>query len=307
MSKDQEPEISPITAHPPPGPAFKEWFARLSSLITNIRSCEIFSGDFVRIANSIQAMNEEIVYEYGSKADRKNTSVYDRSDYIVRELLRTTKINHIIQYFRSTSSMLANGKLSFNADGALTKDSTPVSPLIAITLLVRVPTLLSLCFTAEETIGVVSPADIIKISSDILEIGKTITKISIPIEPPHVSIFFATPLILKDCMEHLKILNTSLFFSLFEEEKIFKKLIELALQAHKNGQNESLNIIFDCISVYIQSSQSERDRKKLETDSEFVTLYKQMLDDIINPQIKCNRSNRSKFRSILFFSRSLRS
>jgi hypothetical protein len=52
-------------------------------------------------------------------------------------------------------------------------------------------------------------------------------------------------------------------------------------------------------------SQSEHDRKRCESDPEFIAVYRKMMEEIVTPKLKEDRENRSKFRAILFFSRSL--
>ncbi|OHT08821.1 hypothetical protein TRFO_22583 [Tritrichomonas foetus] len=295
-----------LPSHPPPGPTFSDWFKSLTTVLNYFIQVDILSSDFQKVTSAINSIKNEVIYECESKADRSTSSVYDRSDYVVRELLRTTRINNILQYVRDTSALLASGKLTINDNGKLLLSDKLVDPQLAHALLVEIPTVLALCFTAQETIGTISISDVIKISSELLTIGAKRVTLDVELDPAQQTIFSAVILMLTCCLDNLKVLNTTLFFSMFEDEKIFQKLIEFTLQANTENQQLPLNNAITCMSAYIQSSQSEPDRKKLESNPEFVTLYRKMMDEVINPKLKESRSNRSQFRSILFFSRSLR-
>lgn len=298
--------LIPLPIHPHPGPNFSPWFQNLTKILNMIVPCDILSPDFKNVAIGICSLKTEVIYECESKVDRNSTSVYDRSDYVVRELLRTIRIQSILQNLKQIASYFGNGKFSFNDKGDLLNDKSQVDPFLAQTFLIEIPTIISLCFTAQETVGTVNIADILKISDDILKFGSKRLSFALTVDLSQQSIFSAIPCMLTACLENLKVLNTTLFFSVFEQEKLFQKLIEYTLQANKENQISIMNSSINCMSAYIQSSQSEPDRKKLEKDQTFVQFYKRMIDEIVNPKLKENRNNRSQFRSILYFSRMLR-
>lgn len=298
--------LVPLPIHPQPGSLFSSWFQTLTNILNMIVPCDILSSEYKNVATGICSLKTEVIYECESRADRTATSVYDRSDYVVRELLRTIRIQTILQNLKQIASYFDSGKFTLDEKGVLLNDKKTVDPFLASTFLVEIPTIISLCFTAQETIGTINIADILKISDDILKYGSKHISIALTIAPSQQSIFSAIPNMLTACLENLRVLNTTLFFSVFEQEKLFQKLIEFALQANKENQISSLNSAITCMSEYIQSSQSEPDRKKLEKDPNFVQLYKKMMDEIVNPKLKENRNNRSQFRSILYFSRMLR-
>ena len=301
-----ETKLVPLPIHPQPGPLFSSWFQTLTSILNMIGPCDILSQDYNKVAVGICSLKTEVIYECESRADRTSSSVYDRSDYVVRELLRTIRIQNILQNMKQISSYFASGKFSLDEKGTLLNDKKQVDPFLATTFLVEIPTIISLCFTAQETVGTVNIADILKISDEILTYGSKKISIALTTAPAQNSIFSAVPNMLTACLENLKVLNTTLFFSAFEQEKLFQKLIMFALQANKENQITTLNSSIPCMTAYIQSTQSEPDRKRLEKDPDFVQLYKKMMDEIVNPKLKENRNNRSQFRSILYFSRMLR-
>ncbi|KAK8884840.1 hypothetical protein M9Y10_043961 [Tritrichomonas musculus] len=299
-------DLIPLPIHPQPGPLFTNWFQTLTSILNKIVPCDILSADYKNVAIGICSLKTEVIYECESRADRASTSVYDRSDYVVRELLRTIRIQNILQNMKQISSYFANGQFYLDEKGILLNDKKQVDPFLATTFLVEIPTIISLCFTAQETIGTVNMADVLKMGDEILQYGSKRISFSLQVAASQQTIFSAIPKMLTSCLENLKVLNTKLFFSVFEQEKIFQKLIEFALQANKENQITAMNNAIECMSAYIQSSQSEPDRKQLEKDPNFVQLYKRMMDEIVNPKLKENRNNRSQFRSILYFSRMLR-
>lgn len=298
--------IQCIPSHPQPGPAFADWFKALTDVLAEISPCDIMSPTFKNVAISFCNLKLEVIYELESKANRSATSVYDRSDYVVRELLRTTRLNHVIDFLKQVASLMANNKFTLDDNGVLLYDKTQVDQLTAVTLLIEIPSMLALCFTAQETVGIVSIPDVLKIAKDVLQFGLNQLLLSVKPETSQHTIFTAVLSIITSCLENLKVLNTKLFFTLFEEEELFQLLVQFILKSNSEKQTKALNGAIACMSSYIQASQSEPTRKQLESNEQFVADYKRMMDEVVNPKIKESRNARAQFRSILCYSRSLR-
>ncbi|EAY08420.1 hypothetical protein TVAG_354790 [Trichomonas vaginalis G3] len=61
-----------------------------------------------------------------------------------------------------------------------------------------------------------------------------------------------------------------------------------------------------CFNLYIQASQAEPDLKENAKIEEFISAFNRMMEKVVNPLITADRSNRSKFRSITHYSRSVK-
>jgi hypothetical protein len=223
----------------------------------------------------------------------------------VRETLRTSKLPIVLQILLQTATSFTNGTLLLTPEGELSSPSAVVPAATAAILLFDVPTLCALCFTAHETVGVASIDDVLKAASGLFTAGAkqlTIAKIGVAGQQ---SIFLAVVNILRSCISNMKVLNVTLFFTGFQELKLFDLMVKLTLSAAAQNEEEVLWAVFECLTAYIQVPQSENDRKRCESDTDFVAAYRQMMAEIVNPKLKEDRDNRSKFRAILFFSRSL--
>jgi hypothetical protein len=296
-----------LPPHPSAPAAFAEWFANFNRIIAVINACDIFTPLFQTCCEAIALLKVEILCELETNCDRRSSTVYDRQDYVVRELLRTNRLPIIINFARGISQKLSSGDLAIGPDGFLLLKGGKVDSFMASILLVELPSLLALLFTAQETVGIVSLDELLKFSREVLDCGiRSRLDFAVAVSEGQYTIFASAVFVLTSCMENLKVLNMSLFFTLFKELKLFPLLVRTALKAGQNGQTFLLDKTIECMNTYIQSSQSEPDRKSLAADQEFGVLYKQFIQTIVESKLQEDRANRSKFRAILFFSRSIR-
>lgn len=298
-------ETGPISAHPPPGPLFADWFKSFSKIVALVSPCDIFSEACVGQAKLIIRLRKEVIYELDSKANRQASSVYDRSDYVVREMLRTTKITAILQMCRQTAQCLQNGTLTFAEDGTLNnKKGEPINPEVSTALLVDFPSILVLCFTAQETVGVISLDELLNFSRDaILAAINTPNLSDMKDRPVRYTLFSAALAVLTACVENMKVLNITLFFSMFQDLSLFELIVKLVIHVKDQSDDFLADVAYSCLNAYIKVSQSEDDRKRCAANPDFVALYRTMMHEVVEPQVA---KNRSKFRSILFYSRTLK-
>jgi hypothetical protein len=294
-----------IGPHPQPGQAFNLWFARLEHNINSFVHCDVTSPEFAACVTNIARISEEVLYELASNPNRTG-SVYDRSDYVIRELLRTTKVSTIIHWCRQVAELLRRGSFTLAPEGLLKNGDNEVPPDVFQALILLIPTIMRLCFTAEETIGVVNIDQLLKFVYETIGAADGNIELAIHRNPQQTTIFEVAPIIITACIGHLKILNTSLFFSQFRELGLFAGFVKLAIRAKEFNQEVLLDRTIECLNAYIQAAQSEPDRKQAQTDPAFVRLYRTMMEQVVDPEIKEKAGNRSKFRSILFYSRSLK-
>lgn len=300
-------KLQPIPSHPPPGASFQEWFRDFSSIIALINPAELFSPQYRRVSFGIHALKLECEYELTSPADRTKSSVYDRSDYIVRELLRTSRLVFLQQFCRQLASQLMQGTLVIDDKGVLLKEGKVTDPFHATILLVELPSLFALCFTAQETIGTISMDEVLRFVAEILNYAVD-HKLSYayPISLPQYDIFSCALFIINKSLEYMKVLNTTLFFGLFDDLDLFTLIVKIIIKSYQEKASKVFDHSISCISSFIQSTQTETYRKKMSANKDFVTLYKSMMTAVVDPLLKDNRDNRSKFRSILFYNRSLK-
>jgi hypothetical protein len=294
-----------LGVHPPAGPSFAHWFSRLEGLLGIFRSSSILTAEFAPCIASVLRLVDEVAYELGTTTERKG-SVYDRPDYLVRELLRTGCLGYFVNWARQTAHQLRDGPLELTAEGILMNHGNQVPPDSAAVLLIHIPSTLVLCFTAEETVGTVSIDNVLNIVADTCTVGTKSMPIALQTVPPQRTLFQAAPALVTACIGRMQVLNTGLFFSEFRSLRLFAGLVQLALAAAAKQNKQVRDAALEAINTYIPVSQSEGDRKEMMTDPTFVALYRKMMAEIIDPLLKENRENRGKSRSILFFSRSLK-
>jgi hypothetical protein len=299
MSRDS------IGPHPQPGNAFSIWFDRLERILSGFNRCDILSPEFSYIVAGVSRLSEEVIYELTSSSNRSG-SVYDRTDYVVRELLRTSTLPNLLDWCAQIAAKLREGTLLLTREGFLKNGEEQVPAEIAQALIVLIPTMLKLCFTAQETVGVINIDELLKFVADTIQAAEGNMELAIPRNENQKTIFEVAPVVTTACITHMKILNTSLFFTQFRQKRLFEAFVKLAVRANELEKEVLLGATIECLNAYIQVSQSEGDRKECQKNPEFIGLYRKMMEQIVDPQLKAKSENRSKFRSILFYSRSLK-
>jgi hypothetical protein len=294
-----------IGQHPQAGATFNSWFIKLDSILHSFIACPITSPQFPFILTAAVRLSQEVSYELTSTADRSG-SVYDRSDYVVRELLRTSTFPNLLDWCRQIAELLQSGGFVITPEGLLTQGTEEVPSPGAFGLIIFLPTILRLCFTAKETICVVNIDELLKFVAATLRACSGNLDIVCERAPEQKTIFEVAPIILTACISNMKILNTSLFFSQFRELRLFVGLVNSAIRAKEMDKTDLLDATIECLNKYIQVAQSEADRKECQANPEFVALYWRMMTQIVEPELKAKSESRTKFRSILFFSRSLK-
>ena len=297
--------LVPLPSHPPPGPTFADWFKSFSRIIPMIAPCDIFSEACKTLAKVVGLLQNEVIYELDSKANRQASSVYDRSDYVVRELLRTTKITAILEMCRQTAHQLLEGNIVFGEDGVLqNKKGEKMDPSVSCCLMFELPSILVLCFTAQETVGIISLDELLTFSREALLSAVNAEKFpAITEKPVKHTLYSAALAVLTSCVENMKVLNITLFFSVFQDRSLFELIVKFVLKVKDHEDGFLADMAFLCLNAYIKVTQSEEDRKRCAADPDFVELYRTMMKEVVEPQVA---KNRSKFRSILFYSRTLK-
>ena len=304
IDTNKEPRILPV--HPTTSSTFREWFKEFSSIITMIIPCDPFSANFKRVAQAFTSLSTEISYEVGSKADRSIGSVYDRPDYVVREILRTNRVINLTSYLKVFCAALANGDAELQADAIVVFKGTPLDANHSAVLLRELPTTYALIFTAVETIGTINIDDLLHIVKDILTYALKNQNSYIQLSESQYDIFTGLISATLSCLNNLKALNSSLFFTLFQDFGIMELLVQCIKNSYASGRIYLCGWAAQCMCAYIETSQSEPDLKKNAENPEFVEKYKEMMESVVNPMIKQDREHRSKFRAILHYSRSLK-
>ena len=299
-------EVRVLPVHPSSNAQFKEWFKEFSVLISKINQCDPFSSNFRSVAESFAALSAEISYEIGSKADRSVGSVYDRPDYVVREILRTNRVVNLTYYMKNVCSMLATGRAEIAKTGNFIVDGSEFDLGMSVILLREIPSTYALLFTAVETVGTINIDDLLRLLKDILTYATKNVNSYVILSSTQYDIFTGLISAVKSCLDNLKALNTSLFFTMFQDLGIMELLVQCVTNASAAGRIYLAGWAAQCMNVYIEASQSEPDLKKNAENPEFVAKYKEMIDSVVNPMIKESREHRAKFRAILHYSRSLK-
>ena len=286
-------------------PSLKDWFIEFNNLINSFNSVDIFSEKFTKIAQNFNSLIYEYTFEINNDINRLNGSVYDRNDFIVREILRTNKIFSLFLYYKTISNALAQQKAIINSNFLIEFEQRQLSVSISNALLRDMPSIFALMFTASETIGIINIDDIFKILINIIQYilldNSTFIQILTPFD-----IFSSILFVIKSCLNNLNNLNISLFFSYFNELNIFNLLIKIIIKSYNLQQFQIVDLASQCLSLYIQIPQSENDLNNFLKNSDNCLLYKDLMKNVIDKLIQSDRSNRSKFRSILHFSRNIK-
>jgi hypothetical protein len=299
-------DVKVLPVHPKTSSTFKEWFKEFSNLIAMINLHDPFSSSFEKVAYGFAALSAEISYEIGSRVDRTVGSVYDRPDYVVRELLRTNRVINLTYYLKTVCSALATEKAEILPTSAIKYGNSELDIGVSIIILREIPSAYALLFTAVETIGTINIDDLLRILRDILIYARKNVNTNVILSSTQYDIFTGIISSVKSCLDNLKALNTSLFFTLFQDFELMELLVECVIKAHVAGRLFLVGWASQCMNVYIEASQSKPDLKKNAENPEFVAKYKEMIDTVVNPMIKESREHRAKFRSILHYSRSLK-
>lgn len=294
-----------LPAHPTTSNTFKEWFKEYSRIMGFVKQADPFEPEFQKIANVFNALSVELAFELGDGYDRSG-SVYDRPDYIVREFLRTNSVILVISYLRSLAENLAQGKAKILPTGRIQYDGSQMEEKISVALLREIPTTLALIFTASEAVATINIDDLLKICCQLLDIAIVDPKVYVPINQNQFDLFTAIVKAVKSCIENVKNLNTSLFFTLFQDFKLMKRLVDVIPVAYENGIVSLTTAATQCLNLYIQASQAEPDLKENAKNEDFKVAFNTMMEKVVNPLMTSDRSNRSKFRSIMHYSRTIK-
>ena len=299
-------EIHVLPVHPTTSTTFREWFKEFSQSIALINACDPFSANFSKVVQAFTCLSTEISYEVGSKADRSVGSVYDRPDYVVREILRTNRVINLTSYLKVFTAALASGDADLQTGGIVVYKGTPLETDHSTILLRELPTTYALIFTAVETIGTINIDDLLHIVKDMLTYALKNQNSYVQLSDTQYDIFTGIISATKSCLDNLKALNSSLFFTLFQDFGIMELLVQCVKNAYASGRIYLCGWAAQCLCSYIETSQSEPDLKKNAENPEFVEKYKEMMESVVNPMIKQDREHRAKFRAILHYSRSLK-
>lgn len=300
MSKESEKFhlLSPQTSNTK---NFKEWIYKLNLYIQSINQYDITQPHFEEVASLIRAISEEVYFELGNNIERTE-SVYDRPDYVVREMLRTAKVPISLFFIKSFACLLADGKMSIK-DNAVIYNEKPLSSLVSQCLLVELPSLFALLFTSTEVIAVVNIDDLLRSAESLLVYASVDSNFEIETSGEKLDIFAGVFRAVQLCMNNLSHLNNSLFFTLFDDLGLFKKFIASCIEFFKNNNIKLSEECSNCLCLYISASQSESDLNKYAKNPEIQELYKSLLETVVKPRLKEGRENRAKYRSILHYSK----
>jgi len=300
-------ETTKKLGHYPSGDvAFRDWFTAFSSVLGCINNVDIYSEKFSRVSQAVINLFEEAVYELGLPLNRSVGSVYDRNDYLARELLRTNRVIFIQQFYRKIVNDLAQGVATIGPDTRIINKNITLSTESSSSLLVGIPTFLALSFTASETIGVINIDEILKILLDVFKLSESNLEypgtLNYNVYDIYTSVLFCT----KKCLENLQMLNTSLFFTQFSDFNMFVSLVQLITREHQKGRASLVDHAILLLNTFIQTSQADSILSKYAKDSTFGALYKEMMEKVINPIVSDDRSKRGNFRPIIHYSRSFK-
>jgi hypothetical protein len=168
--------------------------------------------------------------------------------------LRTSTFPNVLGWCQQIAELLREGSLAINAEGLLLLNNAELPVMTSQAMIVLIPTILKLCLTAEETVGIVNIAVLLKFVSDAIAAAcEGNLELNLSRNENHITIFEAAPIAITSCISHMKILNTSLFFSQFRELGLFGSFVKLALRAKELSQSKFLDATV---------SQSEADRAR---------------------------------------------
>ena len=148
--------------------------------------------------------------------------------------------------------------------------------------------------------------DLLKICVQLLDYAIVDPNPYIKIEANQYDLFTGIIYAVKSCIENVKDLNASLFFTLFQDFKLMRKFVDVITKSFECQLLTLTTVATQCLNLYIQASQAEPDLKENAKDEEFKSAFNNMMEKVVNPLITADRSNRSKFRSIMHYSRSVK-
>ena len=271
----------------------RQWIASYQNMIALIHTFDITSANFADSSRFVVSIRQELIEESRKNTGGTTTPLYNRNNFIVKEVVRQGKLYGLVSTLRQSAKMLNDGSLVFNND-TVTINERPIGSIPANAIFRDIPSIVALCFAAPEAISIVNIEEVVGFIKDIVVYVEKNNLGPLSDNTVPYTLFTCPIRMFIRCMESTLAINGPDFFSLIGEANIIWDLVKIAQPDRKD--------VIEAIGMYISSPLGAEDIEALTSDESFVEDYEEMIETRLKP---IQTTERSLMRPLLSFYRSL--